>query len=96
MRGAGAGGKTDVMTHLPGTPPEAVSPERATRRYGSACFAEGAELPKGCRWDPLGNRPLSYNCDKDGWVEIEQVRGHDTDCMAEGTRMPDGWRAVPD
>lgn len=67
------------------------------RSGGAACFEEGAELPKGYEWDPLGNRPLSYNCDKDGWVQIEQIRGvGDMDCIAEGTEVPRGWQVISD
>ena len=68
------------------------------RSGGAACFAEGSELPKGYRWDPLGNRPMGYNCDKRGWVEIEQVRSSPATPTAwpRAPRCPSGWRAVPD
>ena len=66
------------------------------RSGGSACFEEGAELPDGYRWDPLGNRPLGYNCDQDRWVQIERLRGDHTDCIAEGAGVPRGWQVVTD
>ncbi len=66
------------------------------RSGGSACFEEGRKLPKGYTWDPLGNRPMSYNCDKDGWVEIEHERKGEFECIAEGTAVPEGWRVVAD
>lgn len=59
------------------------------RAGGSACFREGASLPRGYTWDKWGNRPLSSNCDKDGWTPVE--RGDLTDCVREGTKLPAGW-----
>ena len=60
---------------------------------GRACFAEGAELPAGYRWDPWGNRPLASNCSRDGWVPVTHPR-HGEDCVREGTDLPEGWRRV--
>lgn len=62
----------------------------------SSCHPEGAELPPGVSWDPLGNRPMSYNCEGDEWVQIERGAGLESDCIAEGTAVPEGWRVVPD
>lgn len=66
------------------------------RSGGSACFPEDSTLPRGYRWDPWGNRPLGYNCDKSGWVQIEHRRSGDTDCVPEGTDLPRAWRPVPE
>lgn len=63
---------------------------------GNACYPEGADLPPGVSWDPLGNRPMSYNCDKDGWVQIARDVVEEADCMREGTTVPDGWHVVAD
>jgi hypothetical protein len=61
------------------------------------CFRDDATLPAGYQWDPFGNRPMSYNCDKDGWEQIARTaRGGAVveDCVREGTDLPDGWRVV--
>lgn len=58
---------------------------------GSACFAEGSQLPHGYAWHPWGNRPMSYNCDKDGWVEIARGNDYEFDCVREGTDLPKNW-----
>jgi hypothetical protein len=55
---------------------------------GSACFPEGATLPAGMVWDPLGNRPFSCE-DRRGWTEI--YRNQETDCLRDGIDLPDGW-----
>lgn len=39
---------------------------------------------------------MSYNCDKDGWVPIARVVVEGTDCMREGTAVPEGWHIVAD
>ncbi len=50
----------------------------------------------------VGNRPMSYNCDKDGWMLIERIpRGGrpadvEEDCVREGTELPDRWQPVED
>lgn len=55
---------------------------------GRDCFPEGAVLPAGMVWDPLGNRPFS--CDgRRGWTVI--YRGQETDCLRDGIELPDGW-----
>ncbi|HET9420885.1 MAG TPA: hypothetical protein VFO49_07100 [Nocardioides sp.] len=62
----------------------------------NACFETGKTLPRGYEWDPFGNRPMPYNCDKDGWVQIERpIRGDrsefEQDCVREGTDLPGRW-----
>jgi hypothetical protein len=68
-------------------------------RYNQ-CFDEDAQLPPGFDWDPFGNRPMSYNCDKDGWLLIERpVRGGadtEQDCAREGTELPGLWHPAED
>lgn len=61
---------------------------------GNSCYPEGSTLPPGVRWDPFGNRPMSYNCDKDGWVQIERDDINGTDCIREGTAVPRGWHVA--
>ncbi|MEP7089908.1 MAG: hypothetical protein ABI776_07325 [Nocardioidaceae bacterium] len=64
---------------------------------GGACYAAGATLPAGVVWDPFGNRPMPYNCDKDGWVPIERtteqrgVSNDEMDCVRTGTELPGRW-----
>lgn len=64
------------------------------------CYVEGSTLPPGIEWDPFGNRPMPYNCDKDGWVQIERtvtrrgVSETEQDCVREGTELPDAWHPV--
>ena len=77
---------------------------RSSRRGNLAsynqCFEEGATLPRGYEWDPFGNRPMPYNCDKDGWMLIERsVRTKDgsdveQDCVREGTELPGRWHTA--
>lgn len=68
----------------------------------SQCFRDGSTLPAGFTWDPLGNRPMPYNCDKRGWVRIERAvatsAGADVerDCVRKGTTLPGGWRVARD
>jgi hypothetical protein len=70
-------------------------------RY-NVCYEEGSNLPPGARWDPLGNRPMPSNCDKEGWVAIERTvtRPGETeperDCVREGTDLSGRWRPVED
>ena len=69
--------------------------------FYNQCFDEDAQLPKGYEWDPFGNRPMPYNCDKDGWVEVERPmpkhRGKtEEDCVREGTDLPGEWRLNDD
>lgn len=67
---------------------------------GSSCYAEGSTLPTGVTWDPFGNRPMPYNCHKDGWVQIERpvtrrgARDVEQDCVREGTELPGRWHTV--
>lgn len=64
------------------------------------CFVDGSTLPRGYEWDPWGNRPMSYNCDKSGWVHIERIpKGGvpadvEEDCVKEGTELPGRWHLV--
>ena len=66
-------------------------------RYNQ-CYPEDEPLPTGVVWDPFGNRPMPYNCDKDGWVPIERtvsrrgVTDVEQDCVREGTELPGRWR----
>ena len=61
------------------------------------CFREGADLPAGYTWDPYGNRPMSYNCDKSGWKKVTrpptdpQSASREDDCLREDTPLPAGW-----
>lgn len=63
---------------------------------GSACYPEGAKLPAGYTWDPLGNRPFS--CDRrHGWEPIEHQRTGERDCMRRTDPLalpPRGWAYV--
>ncbi len=65
-------------------------------RYNQ-CYPEDTPLPAGIVWDPFGNRPMPYNCDKDGWVPIERtvtrrgVTDVEQDCVREGTELPGRW-----
>ena len=61
------------------------------------CYRVGSTLPEGVTWDPSGNRPMPYNCHKDGWVAIERTVTHrgvsnvEQDCVREGTDLPSRW-----
>jgi hypothetical protein len=61
---------------------------------GNACYPRDATLPAGVTWDPLGNRPMPYNCDKDGWTRIARDRGDEQDCLNDNLAVPVGWHAV--
>ena len=64
---------------------------------GNACYRLDEPLPAGVHWDPLGNRPMPYNCDKDGWVPIARTaKDGDVvkDCVREGTDLPARWRRL--
>jgi hypothetical protein len=61
---------------------------------GNSCYRIGATLPAGVHWDPLGNRPMPYNCDKDGWTLIQHGRRDQRDCLDDDLPMPPGWHAV--
>jgi len=58
------------------------------------CYPTDEPLPAGVRWDPLGNRPMPYNCDKDGWTLIEHDRREVQDCLNDNLPMPVGWHEV--
>lgn len=61
---------------------------------GSACYRVDQPLPDGLHWDPLGNRPMPYNCDKNGheddWTLIERDHGDDQECLDDDLAMPAG------
>jgi hypothetical protein len=58
---------------------------------GNACYRLDQPLPAGLHWDPLGNRPMPYNCHKDGWTPIEHDRRDVQDCLNDDLPMPAGW-----
>jgi hypothetical protein len=58
---------------------------------GNACYPVDETLPAGVRWDPLGNRPMPYNCNKDGWTPIEHDRRDEKECLNDELPMPAGW-----
>jgi hypothetical protein len=78
---------------------EGEAPAGPRGRYNS-CYDKGSELPRGAQWDPFGNRPMPYNCDKDGWVLIERdlrapgSADTEQDCVREGTDLPGRWRVA--
>ena len=61
---------------------------------GNDCYTPG-ELPDGVEADPFGNRPMSYNCDKDGFRLVVKTDGRGagevTECIADETEIPSGW-----
>ena len=65
--------------------------------FYNACYVEGSTLPPGVTWDPFGNRPMSSNCDQDGWLLVERTvnrRGAsdvEQDCVREGTDLSGQW-----
>jgi hypothetical protein len=61
---------------------------------GNECYPTDGRLPAGVEWEPLGNRPMPYNCDKDGWILIQHDRRDDQDCLSVHLPMPDGWHAA--
>ena len=75
---------------------EGEAPAGAHGLYDN-CYAEGSTLPAGVTWDPFGNRPMPYNCKKDGWAAIERTVTHrgvpnvEKDCVREGTDLPSRW-----
>jgi hypothetical protein len=61
---------------------------------GNACYRTDQPLPPGRTWDPLGNRPMPYNCDKDGWTLIEHDRRDEQECLNDDLPLPSGWHRV--
>ncbi|KQW53159.1 hypothetical protein ASC77_02355 [Nocardioides sp. Root1257] len=61
---------------------------------GNACYPLDEPLPAGVHWDPLGNRPMPYNCDKDGWTQIQRDGSDDQDCLNDDLPLPAGWHEV--
>ncbi len=61
---------------------------------GNDCYQPDA-LPQGVEADPLGNRPMSYNCDKDGYRLLVKTEGRGagkvTECISVDTEIPAGW-----
>lgn len=70
---------------------------------GSYCETEGATLPAGHTWHPLGNRPLECE-DRWGWerayttwaTDDAQDPGFEIGCVRRDTALPDGWNLVPE
>lgn len=68
--------------------------------FYNECFGTDRELPDGYTWDPYGNRPMAYNCDKDGWILVARpytrrgVTEYERDCVREGIELPRRWRMV--
>ena len=59
---------------------------------GGSCYPDGATLPVGTSWDPLGNRP--FVCEgRRGWTVIHH--GTTDDCLRDGRELPEGWVAGP-
>ena len=59
---------------------------------GGSCYPDGATLPVGTSWDPLGNRP--FVCQgRRGWTVIHQ--GTTEDCLRDGRKLPEGWARGP-
>lgn len=71
-----------------------------TDGFYNQCFKDGADLPQGFTWDPLGNRPMSYNCDKHGWMIAHQTVITDgtsevvDECVRSDTELPLPTRTV--
>lgn len=63
---------------------------------GNDCYREGEPLPAGVTPDPLGNRPMPYNCDKDGWTLIEHDRRDLQECLNDDLPLPRGWHVAED
>jgi hypothetical protein len=61
---------------------------------GNDCYTPD-NLPAGVEADPFGNRPMSYNCDKDGYrilMKSEGVgAGQVEECVADDIATPSGW-----
>ncbi len=79
-----------------------VPADEAPVRPGEAlagCYTPDT-VPAGYEADPLGNRPMSYNCDKTGWRLIEKTTGRGagqvTECLADDLAVPTGWRVTED
>ena len=61
----------------------------------SGCYPQDEPIPDGVVADPLGNRPMAYNCDKSGWTLIEHDRRDQRDCLNDRLPLPDGWHVAP-
>ena len=70
-----------------------------TGEGGSYCAPDGASLPAGDTWHPLGNRPLECT-DRWGWEAVETIEvdplttERESGCLKEGRDLPEGWRPV--
>jgi hypothetical protein len=65
--------------------------------FYNQCFKDGATLPAGYHRDPFGNRPMPYNCEKDGWVQIARPAKDGEvvqDCVRADTDLPGRWHLV--
>lgn len=62
------------------------------------CFDVNEQLPPKYEWDPLGNRPMAYNCDKRGFRLVEHtMRGESVqECVRDEIGLPRGWRLPQD
>ena len=82
-----------------------------TAEGGSYCEEQGATLPEGDEWDPFGNRPAECHdrwgfteVQREEQPDTapaqaakpDATQAHpETDCVAEGDTVPDGWTPVP-
>ena len=60
----------------------------------SGCYPQDEPLPPGVVADPLGNRPMPYNCDKRGWTLIKQDGRDREDCLNDRLPIPRGWHVA--
>lgn len=72
-----------------------------TRDGGSYCAPEGADLPRGDRFDPLGNRPFDcspmldwFRDTRPGFQRVEEIATGDLECMSDDRPIPEGYRAA--
>lgn len=70
---------------------------------GSYCETEGATLPEGDTWHPLGNRP--HQCeDRWGWdrayttwaTDDPEDPGYEIGCVRDDADLPADWKLVPE
>ena len=64
-----------------------------THGHYNQCYPEDTPLPAGIVWDPFGNRPMPYNCDKDGWVPDRADRDPPRRHRRRAGLCPGGHRA---